>query len=147
MGGRLALESLLYYNACFLSLTLLSTTITLEDCDERIKKEGVWIGRLKTLSIEGFIKYWYNQNLFEGFLPPASRFKQNKDDLIKVLEQYSITKMPCLKKHTDTLVHYIYRKNDHKATELQNVHFIEAKSHAIHLERADLIKAFLQQSI
>ena len=147
MGGRLALESLLYYKARFLSLTLLSTSISFENMTERLKKEGVWIEVLNRLSIEDFIKYWYNQTLFEGFTPPPSRLKQNKDDLIKVLEEYSITKMPCLKKHTDTLVHYIYRKGDEKGESLKNAHFIEAKSHAIHLEKAALIKAFLQATI
>ena len=146
MGGRLALESLLYYRARFLSLTLLSTTVDF-DYSERVKKERVWIDALTALSTGEFVDYWYSQKLFEGFLPPESRFTQNKDDLLKVLKEYSITQSPCLKKNPSIPVHYIYRKGDPKAKGIKNVYFVDGKSHAIHIECMDLIKDFIQATI
>ncbi len=146
MGGRLALESLLYYRARFLSLTLLSTTVDF-DYNERIKKENVWIEALTTLSTGEFVRYWYSQKIFKGFTPPESRFTQNKDDLLKVLKEYSITQSPCLKKKPPLAVNYIYRKGDPKAKEVTGAYFVDGKSHAIHLECIDLIKDFLQARI
>jgi pimeloyl-ACP methyl ester carboxylesterase len=134
MGGRLALEALLYYKAPFLSLTLLSTTTFCINIEERIKKERGWIEALKTLSIKDFVKLWYSQELFNGFTPPLSRFIQNKENLLNILEEYSITKGPCLITNRKKGITYIFKEDDPKGKNLPNTHFVKARSHAIHLE-------------
>ena len=140
MGGRIALEALLYHNAPFLSLSCLSTTLENPDRKSRQKQEEQWIKKLSTTSLEEFIKYWYSQPIFNTFTPPKRRFKQNKENLLKVLKNYSSLKSPPFIekiKLCKTPLFFLYRTNDPKAIPIQqlpNTHFIEASSHCIHLE-------------
>lgn len=140
MGGRLALEALLYHNAPFLSLTCLSTTLEIPDRKSRIEKENEWIEKLSTSSIEEFIDYWYSASIFKGFTPPKRRYNQNKENLIKILNEYSILHSPPFIEKIEkckTPLHLLYRKNDPKGakiTGLKNTHFINAATHPIHLE-------------
>jgi hypothetical protein len=141
MGARIALEALLYNKAPFLSLTCISTTLEILDRKNRIKQENEWIEKLSSCSIEEFILYWYSQPIFNGFIPPKRRYKQNKQDLIKVLKDYSsLNSPPFLEKiaGSKTPIHFLYKENDPKAKgydpPLKNTHFIQGKSHPIHLE-------------
>lgn len=140
MGARLALEALLYHGASFKSLTCLSATLTVGNLKERKDLEQKWISDLSSLPLETFIKGWYKQKIFLGFSPPSRRFSQNKENLLKVLNDYSILKMPPLIEKLPackTPISFIYKEKDPKARPLKGlagISFIKAKTHAIHLE-------------
>ncbi|MCH9811968.1 hypothetical protein K0U07_04290 [bacterium] len=140
MGARLALEALLYYNAPFLSLTCLSTTLEIEDREKRALQESSWVDSLKSNPLKTFVDDWYNAPLFDTFTPPSKRYSQNPLHLIKVLQDYSTLSSPDFKKiicRKKLPLHFIYREGDKKAAPLkdyQNLYFLNAKSHAIHME-------------
>ena len=142
MGARLALEAMLYENASFLSLTCLSATIEVEDRQKRTLQEQTWIQKLEKESIPSFVDSWYQAPLFSSFSPPKVRYKQNGNDLQKVLQHYSILHSPEFKKilfQKQLPIHFVYRKGDKKALPLldySQLYFVPAKSHAIHLEAA-----------
>lgn len=153
MGARLALEALLTYKAPFLSLTCLSTTIEVENPKKRKEQESVWLQTLQQSSIPTFIDSWYSSPLFDGFNIPKRRYNQNKENLIKILEEYSILKAPSFKKNilqSDMPISFIYRKNDPKSSPVQDhkrLYFVEAKNHAIHLEVPDQITRLLKKNL
>lgn len=139
MGARLALEAL-DQGAPFLSLTCLSTTLEVPDREKRILQEQEWIASLQNGSLKSFIDKWYQSPLFDSFTPPQRRYEQNKEDLIQVLQNYSILTSPCFKKiicQQKLPLSFLYREKDKKAAPLKgykNLYFVPAKSHAIHLE-------------
>lgn len=140
MGARLALEALFYYNAPFLSLTCLSSTLEVHNKEHRKEMESRWIDQLNSHSTENFIKQWYRQNIFGDFNIPKRRYTQNKEALIQILEEYSILKAPSFLTdiwYSKTPIHFIFKENDPKADPLkgfQNLHFVPGISHCIHLE-------------
>ena len=143
MGGRLALEAMLYYDAPFLSLTCLSTSLTVLDRKKRIKQEQAWIQKLEESTIEEFIDYWYRQKIFSGFLWPSRRYIQNKEGLLHCLNEFSILKSPPLTNKilsTNKKIQFLYRDNDPKANPIKNfknLHYIKSNSHCIHLENKE----------
>jgi len=143
MGARIALEALFYNNAPFLSLTCLCPTLEVNDREKRMKEETLWKETLSKRTTKDFINYWYKNPIFAGFTIPKHRYKQNKADLLKVMEEYSILKMPPLLEKlasTSRRVGFIYKKNDPKASPLNNyphLYFIDATSHAIHIENSN----------
>lgn len=150
MGARLALEALLYYDAPFLSLTCMSTTLEIKCRSQREKQEALWIDRLKKSSIPSFIKYWYNQKIFLSFSIPEKRFDQNKESLLFCLKEFSILNQPLMIEKilkSNKKIQFIYRKNDPKATPLQgrkSLYFINNTSHCIHLEAYDQCKILIE---
>ena len=150
MGARIALEALLYKNAPFLSLTCLCPTLEVNDRENRIKEETLWKETLSKSTTKTFINYWYKNPIFADFTIPKHRYKQNKADLLKVMEEYSILKMPPLAeklKSSSTRVGFIYKKNDPKASPLNkypHLYFIDATSHAIHIENSNECSSYIK---
>jgi hypothetical protein len=151
MGARIALEALLYKNAPFLSLTCLCPTLEVADRESRIKEETLWKEMLIKSTIKDFVNYWYKNPLFTGFTIPKQRYRQNKGDLLNVLDEYSILKMPPLVEKlasTSITVKFIYKKDDKKALPIKNyphLYFIDATSHAIHIENPHSCSLLLKQ--
>ncbi|MCH9621918.1 MAG: 2-succinyl-6-hydroxy-2,4-cyclohexadiene-1-carboxylate synthase [Chlamydiia bacterium] len=149
MGGRIALEALINHNAPFLSLTCLSTTLSIDNLKNRLLLEQSWIDKLKNHSIKEFIDFWYSQNLFKDFNIPPKRYTQKKEDLIKVLQEYSITKSNISIndiQNCKTPIQFIYRKKDPKAFFLQdysNLTYVNSPNHAIHIESYEEVVSLL----
>ncbi len=102
MGGRLALHYSSLKPDWFSSLTLISTNpglLSEEEKRERILWEKEWLLKMETLSVEQFVREWYSQPAFLGFRPPARRFQQDKDSMVKIFRKFSIANLPPLWDH------------------------------------------------
>jgi len=147
MGARIALEAFVQHGAPFKSLTCLSTTLSIAGVEKRKEQEALWIKKLKDSSIKEFVKFWYGQNLFNGFSIPKTRFQQNKDDLTKVLQEYSILKTNISSIDQSLPIRFLYRRGDPKALKAPNPRFIAANNHAILLENPSACARSTQQFI
>lgn len=138
MGARLALETALYGCPHFLSLTCLSTTLHIVDREKRTQQEQHWIDKVKNGTMEDFIRFWYNGPLFHGFTPPKERFIQDRDSLIKIIEEYSILQGPDLYPLPSIPTSYLYREKDPKAAFCPTEpNLISSPNHCIHIENSE----------
>lgn len=144
MGGRLALR---IPKEKVASLTLLSThpgLKTEEEKQERLKRDTEWAKLLFELSIEEFLKRWYNQPLFKPFVPELSmRKQQNIPALAASLMHYSLAKQPRYE-----IDHVLVGERDEKFRSLfQNPIVIPHAGHAIHLETPKAVAEIIQRRL
>ena len=144
MGGRLALRFAHRYPERVASLTLLSTHLGLPENERaaRLKTDQMWADKILSLSIDDFLKQWYDQPVFNTLSfeqMKMLRQRQNRQALAQSLLHYSLGLQPIF---YPSHVKYLVGEHDHKYRELyQDLHpiVIPGASHAIHWERPELI--------
>lgn len=114
VGGRLALALKTRYQNDFEKVVVLSGHPGLsnpQESEERWKRDQVWIERLQTLSINQFLKLWYEQPLFESLHKRPEllrtiiekRAQQNVAGLISFFRAFSLAKAPTCNLYPNTL--------------------------------------------
>ena len=157
MGGRLSLQFAADHPDNILSLTLLSTHLGLTTAQQRARrlaKDRDIAQEILKISIDEFLKRWYDQKLFESLGSKmdicAMRKNQNCEGLSQAIEAFSLGRQldfsPQLPRHTHLFVG--------EFDETYRVHYrglphevIENAGHAIHLEHPQAVANALQRNL
>ena len=144
MGGRIALQK---FQGKARTLTLLSTHPGLTSAEEkkaRLESDAVWAKKLLTLSIDEFLRQWYDQPIFKPFRPDISmRREQNVVSLAKALLHFSLARQPRFE-----IDHLIVGSRDLKfKTLFPNPIIIPNAGHMVHLENPKAIAKIIEARI
>ncbi len=157
MGGRVALLFSSLKPDFFSSLTLISTNpglLSKEEREHRSEWEEEWLSKMERMPIDEFVHEWYSQSLFCSFRPPARRYRQNKDSMIKTFRKFSIANLPSLWDHLLRIpcrVQMIFGRLDGKYMNIKRkieeidtekriaLKTISNRSHSLHLEASHQI--------
>ncbi|MBS0620420.1 MAG: alpha/beta fold hydrolase [Verrucomicrobia bacterium] len=155
LGGRIALQLM---DNCdgVIALSAHLGLDSLQEREERLKTDQIWIEKLRSLPLETFLRQWYAQPLFDGTFPPR-RHKQNPEALARVMEQMSLGKMEKISTFSKPTL-FLYGKEDLKYEALYCklppsvlVRGIDGAHHAIHLQKPQLcattLNAFLKEHL
>lgn len=142
MGGRLSIQYAKQYPERISRLTLLSTHPGLKEPEEkqrRIEHDQKWASRLLNDDFDTFLKAWYNQPIFGGFIPNLeTRKNQNREALAQALVHYSLGNQTYFKLEAN----YLVGERDTKFRDLHpQATIIPRASHAIHLENPQEVAA------
>ena len=148
MGGRLAMQYALQFPEKIASLTILSAHRGLEDPQEkqkRMEQDSVWAEKILK-SFDDFLKQWYDQPLFGGFIPPLeTRGAHNPKDLAKTLLHYSLGKQEVLDPKN---VQFIVGERDEIYRNLYpHARVVSKAAHRVHLENPKEIARIIQEQV
>ncbi|HSX13347.1 MAG TPA: alpha/beta fold hydrolase [Chlamydiales bacterium] len=144
MGGRLALAIANEHPEKIASLTLLST-FTGSPPSNRLAMDQLWAQKILH-SFDDFLKSWYDQPLFAGYIPDLSmRKRQNPMSLAKALLYYSPAKMPVLPTNN---AFFVVGERDQKYRALYpNAVVIPNAGHAVHLEQPEAVAKVIKERV
>lgn len=147
MGGRIAMDYAQKHPEKIASLHLISAHPGLktdrEKKERRIDDEN-WAKKLKQLPIDEFLTQWYDQAVFNAFVPDLTmRKKQNVSELAEALLYFSLSKQQRFE--TQGL---IVGEHDPKFHSLApNPTIIPNAGHMVHLENPKMLASTLQRRI
>lgn len=148
MGGRLALWLHHLFPEKFSSIFCISAHPGLEEGrEERLARDTLIIDQMHKLSVEEFIKFWYDNPLFKGFSIPAKRFQIDLHAWSRLLQKFTIAKQPSFWDDlplTKVPILFLFGGNDDKYSglvprlntmgRLVQAKIVPSTSHAVHLE-------------
>jgi 2-succinyl-6-hydroxy-2,4-cyclohexadiene-1-carboxylate synthase len=151
MGGRLALQFAARYPEKMGSLTLLSAHLGLKTGHEsRLEKDSALAKQLLSLSIDEFLRIWYDQPIFKTLVAKmdirSKRAKQNREHLSLALQTFSLGHQPDLSSQP---AHLIAGEQDatYRAHYQNLPHtLIPNAGHAAHLENPKAVAGVLYDS-
>ena len=144
MGGRLAIQYYRRFPERIASLTLLSTHPGLmneEEKRKRLEGDQQWAKRLMEQDFELFLRDWYAQPIFGGFIPDlTARKRQNRASLAQALVSYSLGRQTYCRPDA----HYLVGEKDAKFRALHpKAAIIPGSAHAIHLENPQAVAHYI----
>lgn len=137
MGGRLALQYALKYPERIESLTLISTHPGLKtplEKEERLKYDALWAEKMVKLPMKEFLKSWYLQPIFDGFMPDlTTRETNNPLSLKETLLFYSLGKQDYFPIENNASI-FLGEKDLKFRNLYSRATIIPNAAHAVHLE-------------
>lgn len=144
LGGRLALLFASRFPDQVASLTLISAHLGLQSGEERKQRavrDEKWAAKLHSLSIDEFLREWYDQSLFStlvsrGKIPNARRI-QNREGLAEALVEYSLARQPDLTSFAAQRARLVVGEKDaafRRCYQGLPHNVIPGAGHAVHLE-------------
>lgn len=142
MGGRLAMQVAAHFPDRVATLALCSAHPGLSEESERKKRlehDRKWTAKLRRLSIDAFLKEWYDQPIFNGFRP--ERTFGDRKSLARSLMHYSLARLPFVE--TNALA--IVGEQDEKFRKLwKSSEIVPKAGHAVHLENPKAVAEILR---
>jgi len=151
MGGRISLWLHFLFPKKFSSLCCISSNPGLKGGRmKRLSEDQKWLKLMSTLSVEDFIKKWYDQPMFYNCPIPKERMNCDLKRWSEILQKFTIAKQPCFWDDLFKIkipVLFLFGERDEKYKQIGNrlntmdseinTKIIKNCSHVVHLEAPD----------